>query len=100
MAWERKGLIFAPRVNHEWMSSHAQLPFVQNLKGEIWRIYFGTRDSHNRTLPTYIEVSANEPSQVLYVHDRPVVGLGELGCFDDQGVMPSWIIERDSLLLL
>ena len=34
------------------------------------------------------------------MHDRPVLDLGELGCFDDVGVMPSCIVNVDGAKLL
>jgi hypothetical protein len=100
MNWNKKGLIFAPDNNHAWMVSHAQVPLVDRVDDNTLRIYFGTRDKHNRTVTTYIEVEAENPSHVSYVHDQPVLGLGELGCFDDCGAMPSWIVDRGSLKYL
>ncbi|HXB71935.1 MAG TPA: hypothetical protein VNY05_27110 [Candidatus Acidoferrales bacterium] len=94
MRWIKQGLIFAPDARYEWMASHAQLPVVEAIGDERLRIYFGTRDSRNRTVPTFIEVAAAEPRNVLYVHDKPVLGLGELGCFDDSGVIPAWIVNH------
>jgi hypothetical protein len=96
MNWEKKGLIFAPHQNYDWMVSHAQVPLIDRVSIDRLRIYFGTRDERNRTVTTYIEVDANNPSRVTYIHDRPVLGLGELGCFDDCGAMPSWIVDRGS----
>src|SRR5438552_3980645 len=96
MNWEKKGLIFAPHNNYHWMVSHAQVPLVDRVDENTLRIYFGTRDGQNRTVTTFIEVEADNPSRVSYVHDRPVLGLGKLGCFDDSGAMPSWIVDRDS----
>jgi hypothetical protein len=96
MDWQKKGLIFTPERNYDWMTSHAQVPLVDRVNENLLRIYFGTRDENNRTVTTFIEVDANDPSQVSYVHDRPVLGLGELGCFDDCGAMPSWIVDRGS----
>lgn len=94
MKWEKKGLIFAPDNNYDWMASHAQVPLVVHLDEKTLRIYFGTRDERNRTVTTFIEVDAADPSRVTYVHDKPALGLGELGCFDDCGAMPSWIVDR------
>jgi predicted GH43/DUF377 family glycosyl hydrolase len=100
LSWTKKGLIFAPYNNHDWMVSHAQVPLVDRVNDEVLRIYFGTRDAQNRTVTTYIEVDATDPSQVRYIHHQPVLGLGELGCFDDAGAMPSWIIDRGHLKYL
>ncbi len=91
MPWIKKGLIFRTDQNHDWMLTHAQVPIADSVDADRLRIYFGARDAANRTLTTYVEVEADNPSKVLYVHDRPILPLGKLGCFDDAGVMPSWI---------
>lgn len=100
MKWVKKGLIYKPTSNNEWMVSHAQLPTVDKIDNEVLRIYYGTRDRYNRTVTTYIEVEADNPMNVLYIHDRPVLGLGELGCFDDSGAMPSWIVTHGDVKYL
>jgi hypothetical protein len=82
------------------MRSHAQLPLADPVSGDVLRIYFGTRDECNRTVTTYCEVAADDPRKVLYVHDRPVLDLGEPGCFDDSGAMPAWIVNHRGLKYL
>ncbi|HEX8475884.1 MAG TPA: hypothetical protein VF666_17795 [Pyrinomonadaceae bacterium] len=94
MRWEKKGLIFSAANQYEWMSHHACVPVADKVNDEILRIYFGPRDTEGRTTTTFIEVEADNPSNVLYVHDRPVLGLGKLGCFDDSGAMPSSIVNH------
>jgi len=95
MRWQKKGQIFTADRQHEWMAHHAYVPIADKINDEVIRIYFGTRDHQNRTVATFIEVEAKDPSNVLYVHDRPVLGLGQLGTFDDNGVTPSCIVTRD-----
>lgn len=92
MKWMKKGLIFKPDNNFEWMVHHACVPIANKVNDEVLRIYFGPRDKYNRTVTTFIEVEADSPSNVLYVHDKPVLSLGKLGCFDDSGAMPSCIV--------
>ena len=41
------------------MASHAQLPVAEPVDESRVRIYFGTRDSRNRSRPTFLEASAN-----------------------------------------
>jgi len=92
MKWMKKGLIFKPDNNFEWMVHHACVPIANKVNDEVLRIYFGPRDKYNRTVTTFIEVEADDPSNVLYVHDKPVLSLGKLGCFDDSGAAPSCIL--------
>jgi len=92
MKWIKRGLIFRPDGNFEWMSHHAAVPTADKVNDEVIRIYFGPRDNQNRTVTTFIEVEADNPSNVLYVHNKPALSLGKLGCFDDSGVTPCWIV--------
>lgn len=100
MKWEKKGLIYSPKPDHDWRVSHAQLPTIDRVNDDVLRIYYGTRDEFSRTVTTYIEVEADRPENILYVHDQPVLGLGELGCFDDEGAMPSWIVNHGGMKYL
>jgi hypothetical protein len=95
MKWEKKGLIFKADRDSEWMAHHACVPIADKVSNEVLRIYFGPRDVQGRTTTTFIEVEAEDPSHVLRVHDRPVLGLGKLGTFDDSGAMPSCIVNRN-----
>lgn len=92
MKWIKKGLIYKPTGNLEWSKTHAQIPIADKIDNERLRIYFGTRDDQNRTLTTFVEVESDNPQNILYVHDKPILPLGRLGCFDDSGVMPSDIV--------
>ena len=85
MKWIKQGVIFVADHNFEWMVSHASVPVVDEA-----RIYFGTRDQNGQSQTSYIEVEAGRPENVVYIHDRPVLPLGEPGTFDDSGIMPSW----------
>lgn len=98
--WEKRGRVFVPSGRREWSISHAQLPTVDVLNEQRLRVYFGTRDRRNRTVTTYLETDAANPLQILTESDRPVLDLGELGCFDDCGAMPSWIVQHDGLKYL
>jgi len=76
------------------MAHHACVPVADKINGEVLRIYFGPRDIEGRTTTTFIDVEADNPSRICYVHDRPVLGLGKLGTFDDSGAMPSCIVNH------
>jgi hypothetical protein len=98
--WEKRGLIFTADGRYPWMISHAQVPLVDEVSSDILRIYFGTRDGLNRTVTSYVEVAAADPSKLSYMHDKPILELGKLGCFDDSGVMPSWIVNHQGVKYL
>jgi len=92
MYWQKKGQIFKTENHYDWMVSHASQPFADLLENEKLRIYFNVRDDLGRSSPTFIEVSATNPKQVLYIHNAPILHLGKRGTFDDNGMMVSWLV--------
>jgi len=93
--WEKLGSIFNVVSNNDWMVSHAAVPTVEPLGGDRFRVYFGTRNSNNEASIGYFEIDINDPRRIENISTTPVLPPGELGTFDDSGVLPSWFIERD-----
>jgi hypothetical protein len=96
MKWQKKGLIFKPDNNYDWMATHAYVPVPDKISEDVLRIYFATRSHEIKSVTTFIEVEADNPGNVLYVHDKPVLGLGKLGTFDDGGAVPFCLIKHDN----
>jgi hypothetical protein len=95
MKWVKKGSIFKPEGQYDWAVTHAMLPIADRIGEDLYRIYFSGRDKLNRSLIGYVEIDINEPQNILKLSERPVLGLGKLGCFDDNGVTPTWIINYE-----
>jgi hypothetical protein len=95
MKWEKQGLVFVPDGNLEWSRTHAQVPVVDIVDNNKWRIYYATRNENNKSTTSYIEVEAGNPSNILYKHDKPILLSGSLGAFDENGIMPSSIINKE-----
>ena len=94
--WEKKGLIFAPDGRYDWMQSYAQNPSVLLLEDRL-RVYFscrGRKDQQGKfaALGTFVELARDNPSEVLYVHHRPLLSFGGPGTFDQFGAMPGCVI--------
>lgn len=70
------------------------LPIPERRGDDLYRVYFSGRDDRNRSLVGYVEFDIREPSKILQISEKPVLGLGELGTFDDNGVTPSWIVDH------
>ena len=95
MKWKKLGRIIKPSEDFEWMRTHAMVPTPDLIEGDIYRIYFSGRDKFNRSFIGYAVIDINDPHTILKFSERPVLGLGELGCFDDNGVTPSWVLDND-----
>jgi predicted GH43/DUF377 family glycosyl hydrolase len=92
MKWKKLGRIFCPSGEVEWMRSHAALPIAEHLSGSEFRIYFGSRDQMNRSYTGWIKIDLSKPDQILDISSEPILSPGELGCFDDSGAMPAWLV--------
>ena len=93
--WKKLGLIFNADQRHSWMYSHASVPLAEHLGGDLYHIYFSSRNHINQSYTGYITVNIRSPLNVLDVSSEPVIAPGELGCFDDSGAMASWITDVD-----
>jgi len=94
MKWVKKGLIFKPQGDIDWMVSHAMIPFAENVRGDLYRIYFAARDSQNRSNGAYVVIDIRNPKEILDMSKEPVLVPGDLGTFDDSGALPSWVVEH------
>lgn len=93
ISWVKGGLIFKPHGMFPWSRTHAQVPFPLKLENDKVRVFFSTRDEKSRSAVSFVDLDINDPSRVLYVHDKPCMQYGAPGTFDDAGVMPSWFMK-------
>lgn len=69
------------------------IPTPYDLGGGIFRIYFSGRNENNQSHIGYATVDLNGSCRVLDYSAEPVLRPGALGCFDDNGVTPSCLID-------
>ncbi len=93
--WNKKGLIIEPNKNLWWNQSHGMLPTIQHLKGDQYKVFYSGRDKDNISHIGYsiIEIKDNIITEISKSTD-PVLSPGERGCFDDNGVTPSCVINN------
>ncbi|WP_037319619.1 hypothetical protein [Salegentibacter sp. Hel_I_6] len=92
MNWIKKGVIFKTDNDFDWMSSHACVPTVHILNEDTFRIFFSPRNANGQSMLGYIDVEADNPKNIIQISEKPLMPLGELGTFDDGGIMPCSII--------
>lgn len=100
MKWGKKGLIFSPMGQHPWVITHGMLPVADRISSDFYRIYFSGRDISNRSKIGYIEININEPDKILYLSEHPVLDIGKLGTFDDNGVSPTYVVNHEGIRYL
>ncbi len=94
MEWIKIGMINNPIEKIGWAKSHAQVPTLL-LKENVLRVYFATRPQPDITLTTFCDLNINNLNEIVYVHDKPILELGEAGTFDQYGIMPSSVVENN-----
>ena len=103
MRWKKKGLIFAPKGEMGWDSYGFMCPHARSMNseaGNIIRIWGGIRDKSGVSRIACIDVSAENPSEVVSIYKEPALDIGEPGCFDDNGIILGDIIEHEGKLRL
>ncbi len=97
MKWKKIGNIIRPdNINRDWMVTHAMDPTVDLVSDDVYRVYFCGRNNENQSLIGYAELDITNPYEIIKTPIKPVLGLGELGAFDDNGVTASWIVSHDN----
>jgi hypothetical protein len=98
--WRKLGHVFVADRHREWMLTHAANPKAFRLDGDVYRIYFSSRDASNRSHIGYLDLDLNKPSEILALSTDPVLSPGERGMFDDCGVIPCCILEVQGRMAL
>jgi hypothetical protein len=89
----RQGVVIEPGILAGW-SAHCQMPTPLRTSQTRLRMFFSSRDAANRSHVLWADLEAEPPWRVLEVCERPALGLGGLGTFDAQGVMPTAVVDR------
>jgi hypothetical protein len=92
--WKKLGLVFCPSGKTTWMQSHAAVPFADRLEGDIYRVYFTTRDTMNKAHTAFIDIDILNPHKIVNIANSPVLAPGMLGGFDDSGAMGCWLTKE------
>lgn len=93
MSWRKLGHIYAPDGSLPWARSYAANPVAEHIEGDLFRIYFSSRDEKNRSSIGFVEIDINKPAKILRVADRPVLTPGDLAMFDDSGASIGCIVK-------
>lgn len=98
--WRKLGLVIRPDREAWWQRSHAMPPTPEHVEGSFWRIYWASRNDDNQSHIGWSLVDLERPDQVIETSPEPVLKPGNLGCFDDNGVLPSCVIANGDETLL
>jgi len=107
--WKKIGQIFDPTkfndgIDRPWMKTHSQCPNVI-IFDDFIRVFFSCRpepDENNQyvSYTTFLDLDKNDLTKIIKVSKSPILELGELGTFDEFGVYPTCVINKDAKLFL
>jgi hypothetical protein len=92
--WRKLGRLFCGEGQFPWMQSHASQPFAEPIDGDLYRIYFTSRDKQNRSHVGWLEIDIAHPDRILRLAEMPLLAPGPLGSFDDAGAMMSCVVRQ------
>lgn len=100
MRWAKKGILYAPDGSLPWAQHHAFPPTPWVMGDGVLRLYVAFCDARTVGRIGYVDVLLDDPSDVVGVSSEPVLDIGQPGCFDDNGVLPTAIVPVDDELYL
>lgn len=100
MKWVKKGLIYGPTGDSWWAQKWALQPTPLVRADGTIRIFVGFRTREGVSRVGYVDVNADNPSEVLNVSREPALDIGIPGAFDENGVVPCAVVEREGKLYL
>jgi predicted GH43/DUF377 family glycosyl hydrolase len=95
LTWAKQGLIYAPTASLWWAKSHTHVP-TACLMDDVIRIYYTSLDENNYGRISYVDLDKDNPRKIQHIATEPVLDLGEPGCFDDCGVVPSCVVYHNN----
>jgi predicted GH43/DUF377 family glycosyl hydrolase len=108
MKWKKIGQIFDPTIwedgiERKWMKTHSQCTHSLVLENVV-RIYFSSRPLNENGLAksytSFLDLDKNDLTKIIRVSEKPIMNLGNPGCFDEFAVYPSSNIQYNNSIYL
>lgn len=80
---------------HSWINQGALLPTVL-IQDHCYRVFVGFLDKAGISRIGFVDLDKRIPTKILQVSQKPVLDIGEAGCFDDNGVVPVSLLHNGS----
>jgi len=97
MSWKKMGRIHSLSISDSVTDTHMQVPTVL-VKDDRLRVYYAARHTTGQSFTAYIDLDINDFTRVLDLRHEAVLKPGKVGTFDDEGIMPSDIVQQGDQL--
>lgn len=100
MKWQKKGLIYCPKGENEWINNSVLTPQPFMLNPDVIRIYASFRDKDGIGRIGYIDVEAKNPKNIIQISKEPVLDIGKKGMFDDNGIILGEVLRVENKIYM
>jgi hypothetical protein len=100
MRWAKQGRIYVPPGDVEWAQAYAFPPTPVLREDGTLRLYLAFCDAQTRGRIGWVDVRADAPGEIIGVSEKPVLDIGAPGLFDENGILPTCVIEVDGALYM
>jgi predicted GH43/DUF377 family glycosyl hydrolase len=100
MKWRKMGRVYVPGGEMSWAKRYAFPPTPYFISDDVIRMYVAFCDEKTVGRIGYVDISAEDPSEVLAVSHEPVLDTGTPGAFDENGILPTSVLDVDGRLYL
>ncbi len=101
MTWIRKGKLFGNDTwDLEWHKLNTQLPIPYLMDEDRLRLFVTLCDAENRGRLGFVDVNPDNPSEIIDYSHEPLLDVGKRGCFDENGVVSTALLENDGKLYI
>ncbi len=98
--WKKLGLVFRPQEvkDRAWLHEYAQAPATL-VFDDFVRVYFSCRPRPDAggqytSYSAFVDLNRRDLFEVIKIAESPILGLGELGTFDEFGTYPVSVIRH------
>ena len=100
MVWRKIGKLFCADNNSTFMRTGGRTPVALHLKNDIFKIFFGSYDEKLRGKIYSLELDLRFPEKIFNLVTSPIIDKGDIGFYDDNGIIPSSIIVHSNKVYL
>jgi predicted GH43/DUF377 family glycosyl hydrolase len=100
MKWRKMGRVYVPDGSMWWAKKYAFPPTPHFLNEEVIRMFVCFCDENMVGRVGYVDILADNPSEVVAVSAEPVLDIGTPGAFDENGLLPTCVLDVDGRLYM
>ena len=101
MKWEKKGLLSnCTTIDLDWYKKNTMCPLPYKINENTIRLFLAFCDENNYGRLGYLDLDIENPANILAYSKTPILDVGELGSFDEHGILPASLIKENNDLYM